>query len=95
MTSVASTSYDPVRVVADLRSLAERTGGPEGSRRLCWTPEWLEARALFRECLATLPVEIDTDEAGNLWAYLRGASDDMIVVGSHLDSVPKGGWLDG
>ena len=91
----AVAGYDPGRVVADLRELAARTGGPEGSRRLCWTPEWLAARALLRESLATLPVEIDTDEAGNLWAYLRGASDDTIVVGSHLDSVPKGGWLDG
>ena len=89
------TPYDPTRVVADLRSLADRTGGPEGSRRLCWTPEWLEARALLRESLATLPVEVETDEAGNLWAYLRGDREDTVVVGSHLDSVPKGGWLDG
>jgi len=95
MTSLAADVFDPARVVASLRDLALRTGGPDGSRRLCWTPEWLEARALFRESLATLPVEIETDEAGNLWAYLRGDSDDTIVVGSHLDSVPKGGWLDG
>ena len=95
MTTVEAGAYDPTRVVADLRALAERTGGPDGSRRLCWTPEWLEARALFRESLATLPVEIETDEAGNLWAYLRGDRRDTIVVGSHLDSVPKGGWLDG
>jgi N-carbamoyl-L-amino-acid hydrolase len=90
-----SGGYHPPRVVADLRELAARTGGPDGSRRLCWTPEWLEARALLRESLTTLPVEVDTDEAGNLWAVLRGASDSTIVVGSHLDSVPKGGWLDG
>ena len=95
MTTVAAGAFDPARVVAGLRSLAERTGGPDGSRRLCWTPEWLEARALFRESLATLPVDIETDEAGNLWAYLRGTTNDTIVVGSHLDSVPKGGWLDG
>lgn len=95
MTTVAAGAFDPARVVASLRSLAERTGGPDGSRRLCWTPDWLEARALFRESLATLAVDIETDEAGNLWAYLRGTSDDTIVVGSHLDSVPKGGWLDG
>ena len=87
--------YEPARVVTSLRELAARTGGPEGSRRLCWTPDWLAARALLRESLTTLPVEVDTDEAGNLWVYLRGTSDDTIVVGSHLDSVPKGGWLDG
>lgn len=88
-------AYEPGRVVASLRELAERTGGPDGSRRLCWTPAWLEARALLRESLATLPVEVDEDEAGNLWAVLRGERPEMLVVGSHLDSVPKGGWLDG
>ena len=88
-------TFDPTRVVADLRALADRTGGPEGSRRLCWTPAWLEARTLLRESLATLPVEVDVDEAGNLWAVLRGERPETLVVGSHLDSVPKGGWLDG
>lgn len=87
--------YDPARVVASLRELANRTGGPEGSRRLCWTPDWVAARTLLRESLATLPVDVEVDEAGNLWAYLRGDSPDTLVVGSHLDSVPKGGWLDG
>jgi hydantoinase/carbamoylase family amidase len=89
------TAYLPERVVTDLRALADRTGGPEGSRRLAWTPEWLEARAILRESLTTLPVEVDEDQAGNLWAVMRGERDDMLVVGSHLDSVPKGGWLDG
>lgn len=90
-----TSTFDPARVVASLRELAARTGGDEGSRRLCWTPEWLEARALLRESLATLPVEVEVDEAGNLWAYLRGERPETLVVGSHLDSVPKGGWLDG
>ncbi|MEY3494448.1 MAG: Allantoate amidohydrolase, partial [Actinomycetota bacterium] len=88
-------TFDPRRVIADLEGLAARTGGPAGSRRLAWTPEWVEARDLLREHLATLPVDIEVDEAGNLWAYLRGESNDTLVVGSHLDSVPKGGWLDG
>lgn len=87
--------FDPHRAIRDLRTLAERTGGPDGSRRLCWTPEWVEARTLLREELATLPVEVEQDEAGNLWAYLRGQSDEVVAVGSHLDSVPAGGWLDG
>ncbi|MBI5087462.1 MAG: Zn-dependent hydrolase [Actinobacteria bacterium] len=94
-TSASTSSYRPDRVISDLRELAARTGGPEGSRRLAWTPDWLEARAMLRESLTTLPVEVDTDEAGNLWAVLRGERPEMLVVGSHLDSVPKGGWLDG
>ena len=50
---------------------------------------------MLRESLTTLPVEVDVDEAGNLWAVLRGERNDTLLVGSHLDSVPKGGWLDG
>lgn len=88
-------TFRPDRVIADLRELARRTGGPEGARRLCWTPDWISARHFLREGLATLPVDVEVDEAGNLWAYLRGTSTDTLVIGSHLDSVPKGGWLDG
>ena len=25
----------------------------------------------------------------------RGASDETVIIGGHLDSVPNGGWLDG
>ena len=89
------TLFDGRRAIADLRELAARTGGPAGSRRLAWTADWLEARAMFRESLSTLPVDVEEDAAGNIWAYLRGATNDVVAVGSHLDSVPSGGWLDG
>ena len=42
-----------------------------------------------------LPVEIHQDEAGNLWATLKGKSDKTLLIGGHMDSVPNGGWLDG
>ena len=83
------------RVLADLRELAARTGGPDGARRVCWTDEWVKARELLRERLAELPVEVDVDEAGNLWATLEGDGEGFVIVGSHSDSVPAGGWLDG
>src|SRR5437764_10530829 len=35
------------------------------------------------------------DEAGNLWATLRGESPTTLLVGGDIDSVPNGGWLDG
>jgi hydantoinase/carbamoylase family amidase len=85
----------PQRAIDDLRALAELTGGPDGARRLCWTDEWANARALVREALDELPVEIDVDEAGNVWARLAGARPETVVIGSHIDSVPNGGWLDG
>jgi N-carbamoyl-L-amino-acid hydrolase len=60
------------RVIADLRELAELTGGEGGARRVCWTDEWVNARELVRSKLEELPVEIETDEAGNVWADLPG-----------------------
>ena len=83
------------RVLADLRELARPTGGPDGARRVCWTDEWTKARELLRARLEELPVTVDIDEAGNLWAELPGDGDGFVIVGSHLDSVPNGGWLDG
>jgi N-carbamoyl-L-amino-acid hydrolase len=45
--------------------------------------------------LDELSAEIHVDEAGNLWATLRGESEKALLIGGHIDSVPNGGWLDG
>jgi N-carbamoyl-L-amino-acid hydrolase len=83
------------RVLEDLRELARLTGGPDGARRVCWTDEWARAREFLRSRLEELPVEVQVDAAGNLWAELAGEQDGFVIVGSHVDSVPAGGWLDG
>jgi N-carbamoyl-L-amino-acid hydrolase len=83
------------RVLDDLRELARLTGGPDGARRVCWTDEWVRAREFERSRLAELPVEVTVDAAGNQWADLPGEQDGFVIVGSHIDSVPAGGWLDG
>lgn len=86
---------DARRVIADLRELAQRTSTPEGAQRLAWGPVWREARAWFRDKVAPLGLRIETDPAGNNWVTLPGQRDTTLIVGSHLDSVPNGGWLDG
>jgi len=83
------------RVLEDLRELARLTGGPDGARRVCWTDEWTKAREFLRSRLGELPVDMTVDAAGNLWAAMEGESDGFVIVGSHVDSVPAGGWLDG
>jgi hydantoinase/carbamoylase family amidase len=90
-------AIDAARVIADLRELDGRTGGSGGARRVCWGPVWSEARDFLRELLAEVGVEQDVDEAGNLWARLPGSNREApaVGVGSHIDSVPGGGWLDG
>jgi hydantoinase/carbamoylase family amidase len=86
---------DTARVLDDLRELARLTGGPDGARRVCWTDEWSRAREYLRSRLDELPVDMSIDEAGNLWAELAGEREGFVIVGSHVDSVPAGGWLDG
>src|SRR5437867_7333877 len=86
---------NPQRVIADLRELAERTSTPDGAQRLAWGPVWREAREWFKAKVAPLGLQIETDAAGNNWVTLPGTSPKTVIVGSHLDSVPNGGWLDG
>jgi hydantoinase/carbamoylase family amidase len=88
-------AIDAQRVVADLRELHARTGGPDGAQRLCWTETWREAQGFLAERLAEIGVEPERDAAGNVWAFVEGERDPALAVGSHLDSVPDGGWLDG
>ena len=83
------------RVVADLRELADRTSTPDGAQRLAWGPVWRDAREWFKGKVAELGLRVDTDSAGNNWVTLPGTSPKTVIVGSHLDSVPNGGWLDG
>src|SRR5262252_6189243 len=83
------------RVVADLRELAARTSTPAGAQRLAWGPVWRDAREWFKSKIAELGLRVETDSAGNNWVTLSGASTRTVIVGSHLDSVPNGGWLDG
>ena len=88
-------SADAMRMIAELRELAELTGDERGAQRLAWTDNWAKAREWERALLAELPVEVDRDEAGNVWATLAGRSPQFLIIGSHIDSVPNGGWLDG
>jgi beta-ureidopropionase / N-carbamoyl-L-amino-acid hydrolase len=81
-----------IELLKELRAL---TADDKGAQRVAWTPTWLKAREWFQSKLHTMPLEHHYDAAGNSWTTLAGASEKTIIVGSHLDSVPNGGWLDG
>ena len=82
-------------VIDDLRELAKLTSNADGAQRLAWGPVWRQARQWFNGKLAELGITPELDAAGNSWATRRGESDRTVIIGSHLDSVPNGGWLDG
>jgi beta-ureidopropionase / N-carbamoyl-L-amino-acid hydrolase len=86
---------DPIQVIADLEELRALTADENGAQRVAFTPTWQKARDWFEAKLAGLPVQRHMDAAGNVWVTLHGSSKRSLVIGSHLDSVPNGGWLDG
>jgi N-carbamoyl-L-amino-acid hydrolase len=86
---------DPQAAIDLLKELRALTADENGAQRLAWTPMWLKARKWFQSRLAELPIEHHLDAAGNSWTTLAGTSEKTLILGSHLDSVPNGGWLDG
>ncbi len=84
------------RVIADLRELADLTTDERGAQRVAWGPVWRKTREWFAHKLTSeLGITPELDGAANMWGSLPGRSPRSLVIGSHLDSVPGGGWLDG
>jgi len=85
----------PSRTVDELRELQELTGDENGAQRVAWTETWERAREWLRGKVAESGAEETVDAAGNQWFTVRGATDQAVLIGGHIDSVPNGGWLDG
>ncbi|MDI3406439.1 allantoate amidohydrolase [Streptomyces cavernicola] len=80
--------------IADVGRDAQRGGY---SRPVFSTAE-LELRSWFTEQAEKRGLEVETDRNGALWAWLDAPGKertDVVVTGSHLDSVPGGGAFDG
>ena len=67
-----------------------------GVTRLSLTEEDKMARDYFRESCEKLGLSVTYDDLGNMYATLEGSEGGPpILMGSHLDSVKKGGRFDG
>src|SRR5450755_3066804 len=84
---------DAEAVIAQLRATDARSGG----RREAWREPWVAERARLAETArgAAAEVVIERDAFANTWYVLAGDTDETVLVGSHSDCVPDGGWLDG
>lgn len=97
----ASRAYtiNPDRLRASLEALSEFGRNPEGGvSRVAWTKPDIEARRFVIDKLmpgAGLDVRIDA--AGSIYGRREGTDKSLAVIlfGSHIDSVPKGGNFDG
>ncbi len=84
------------RLLADLRALAAIGGLPDGGvDRLAWSENDLAGRRWFAERMGEAGIEPRVDAALNVFGHLPGTTGPWLLTGSHLDTVPNGGRLDG
>ena len=80
---------------ADLQEAARIGADDGGVSRFAWTPELAEANAWFVARLQELGLEAQIDSAGNVFGRWNEGGETAVLVGSHLDTVPRGGRYDG
>jgi hydantoinase/carbamoylase family amidase len=83
-------------LAADLEAAAAIGADPDGGvTRFAWSPELARANAWLMERLARLGLEAELDAAGNVLGRWGAAEGKAVLLGSHLDTVPRGGRYDG
>lgn len=87
------------RVWAELAPIGRCVDG--AYERFSWTKEDDALRSWFRAAAADRGLEVEEDRNANLWAWWGHDPDEglpreqVVAIGSHLDSVPRGGAYDG
>lgn len=90
------TDINAERLLADLSALSRIGALPDGGiSRLAWSDADLAGRRWFTERIREAGLEPRVDPALNVFGHLPGARGPFLLTGSHLDSVPNGGRLDG
>ena len=83
------------RLRRDIEALAAIGRDPTGGiSRPAWSPAHEEARAWLLGQLRAAELNPRVDPAGNVFGRL-GEGTSVVLTGSHIDTVPRGGPLDG
>src|SRR5208337_720614 len=87
-------TIDGRRVVADLKRLAEFGRYKTGVHRPTYSPADVESRHWLAGKLAEAGLEAAIDGIGNVIGS-NPRAQRRLLVGSHSETQPYGGWLDG
>jgi allantoate deiminase len=81
----------------DLIERLRKHGGAAdgGVTRLVYTPAWQAVMAELEDWLAAAGLQVRCDAVGSRFARLSGSSSEVVLTGSHVDSVLSGGAYDG
>ncbi len=85
---------NPERLIGDMRELASFGQYKTGVNRPAFSTEDMASRAWLREKMAAGGLSAVIDDVGNVYGRMDRTSR-AILIGSHSDTVPYGGWLDG
>jgi N-carbamoyl-L-amino-acid hydrolase len=91
---VAEASWDVMDLLGEIEGIG-RDPVRGGYSRHVFEPAEMELREWFKQRAHALGLAVEPDRNGNIWAYWGVRGPGTIGVGSHLDSVPGGGALDG
>src|SRR5712692_1671329 len=95
-TSATGVIYGAVSALAaDLEAVASFGGQATGVTRFAWSAELDAAQGWLAAELRSLGLEAEVDPAGNLIGRWTSGAGAPVLVGSHLDTVPRGGRFDG
>ncbi|QPM91820.1 hydantoinase/carbamoylase family amidase [Pseudooceanicola algae] len=85
---------DPERFLADLHHLRSfgAAGTGKGVVRQAFSEPDIAARTWLRDQYGAAGLDPQVDATGTVWGLAEGPS---LLIGSHSDSQPEGGWLDG
>ena len=82
-------------LAAELEAAAQIGADGGGVSRFAWSPELAQANAWLMRRLEELGLETELDPAGNVFGRWDAGEAKAVLVGSHLDTVPRGGRYDG
>src|SRR3974390_2874493 len=82
------------RLLTDLRELARIGAYRTGVDRIALSAPDIEARHWLVDKLSRIGLDASMDRIGNVLGRDRKA-EKAVLIGSHTDTVPKGGWLHG
>jgi N-carbamoyl-L-amino-acid hydrolase len=85
---------DPARLLADLRTLRSIGSKDRGVVRPAFSAADMEARRWLAGQYTKAGLESSIDGVGNVFGRSRNPGK-ALLIGSHSDTQPTGGWLDG
>ena len=94
MMNVIEAPIDGERLIADLRRLREFGAYGTGVVRTSLSPVDVESRHWLCRRLEEAGLDARIDGAGNVIGRSRNPGK-AVIIGSHTDTQPTGGWLDG